>query len=100
MRSFLIAGAVGLLTVTAASAQVASTDNDRGAADIGKGSKDPNKVVCITNEVTGSRLGATKTCHTNAEWAQYQREMRNTVDHMQAGKNWQQGAAAPGSIGG
>ena len=85
MRSIVIAGAVALLTVTAASAQVASTGNGRVAADIGKGSKDPNRVVCVTEEVTGSRLGTVKTCHTNAEWTQYQREMRNTVDRMTAG---------------
>ncbi|MDH7639940.1 hypothetical protein [Sphingomonas oryzagri] len=91
MRSFVIAGAACLLTVSAATAQVASTGNGRATADIGKGSSDPNKVVCITEEVTGSRLGAVKTCHTNAEWAQYQREMRNTVDRMSAGKNYQLG---------
>ncbi|WP_454885671.1 hypothetical protein [Sphingomonas oryzagri] len=101
MRSFVIAGAACLLTVTAATAQVASTQNGRATADIAKGAKDPNKVVCITDEVTGSRLGAVKTCHTNAEWAQYQRELRNTVDRMNSGKNWQLGqGGGPTFIGG
>ena len=91
MRHFLIAGALSIIAATAASAQVTSTENGRVNADIGKNAKSPDKVVCITEDVTGSRLGSVKTCHTNAEWAQYQREMRNTVDHMQAGKNYQLG---------
>lgn len=100
MRSFVIAGATCLLTVSAATAQVASTGNDRATADIAKGAKDPDKVVCITDEVTGSRLGAIKTCHTNAEWAQYQRDLRNTVDRMSAGKNYQIGqGSGPTFIG-
>jgi hypothetical protein len=47
-------------------------------------------VVCITQEVTGSRLGNTKTCKTNSEWAVYRREMRQIADRYQSGKNWQE----------
>jgi hypothetical protein len=30
--------------------------------------KDPNKVVCRSEETTGSRLGAMRVCMTNAQW--------------------------------
>ena len=31
---------------------------------------DPNQIVCVHEDVTGSRLAGTRECHTRAEWAQ------------------------------
>jgi cytochrome c5 len=30
----------------------------------------PNQVICVRQEVTGSRLDGTRECHTRADWAQ------------------------------
>ncbi|WP_454886093.1 hypothetical protein [Sphingomonas oryzagri] len=52
---------------------------------------DPGKVICRSQEVVGSRLATEKTCHTAAEWAQYEREMRLTTDRIQMQKSHQGG---------
>jgi cytochrome c5 len=31
---------------------------------------DPNQIICVREEVTGSRLDGARECHTRAEWAQ------------------------------
>lgn len=54
------------------------------------GRTDPNKVVCRTEDVTGSRLETQKHCMTVAQWTQLQYEERNTVNKIQS-NNSQQG---------
>jgi hypothetical protein len=44
----------------AASAQTATSQK----------SDDPNQIICVREEVTGSRLPPAKECHTRAQWAQ------------------------------
>ncbi len=51
-------------------------------ADAGK--KDPSKVVCRTESVTGSRLGSRKRCHTAGEWAEMARLDRESLERTQA----------------
>lgn len=46
--------------------------------------KDPNRMVCRTEEVIGSRLQSKKHCMTAIQWDQLEREQRNTVDHIEA----------------
>lgn len=41
------------------------------------------KIVCKTEAVIGSRLAKRRTCHTQAEWADYRREVRTHTDKMQ-----------------
>lgn len=47
---------------------------------------DPNRIVCRTTEVIGSRLGTSKRCMTAMQWDQLEREQRATVDRIQAFK--------------
>lgn len=47
---------------------------------------DPNRVVCRSEEVVGSRLQTRKTCMTAMQWDQLEREQRATVDRIQAFK--------------
>ena len=49
-------------------------------------SKDPNKVICRTEEVIGSRLASKRTCMTSQQWEDMRREQRTTVDRIQAFK--------------
>jgi hypothetical protein len=44
---------------------------------------DPNKVICRTSGEVGSRLKRTRACHTQAEWAELNRQTRATVEHIQ-----------------
>jgi hypothetical protein len=47
---------------------------------------DPNRVICRTEQVIGSRLQSKRTCMTAIQWTQVEREQRETVDRVQAFK--------------
>lgn len=55
------------------------------AKDKGKGS-DPNRMICRTEQVIGSRLASKRTCMTAMQWTQLEREQREGVDRVQAFK--------------
>ncbi len=42
-----------------------------------------NKVICRTQEMTGSRLTQSRKCLTRAQWAQLNREERMTIEKVQ-----------------
>lgn len=63
------------------SAALAEGKRDQ-AADMG----DPNRVICETVKLTGSRLAKKKTCHTAAEWAEMRRQQRATTERIQSFK--------------
>jgi hypothetical protein len=44
---------------------------------------DPNRVICRTQEVLGSRLQSERKCMTAAQWTQLQRDQRDTVERSQ-----------------
>ena len=44
---------------------------------------DAQAIVCRREDTTGSRLGATKVCHTRAEWAAMAAEAREQVNRIQ-----------------
>jgi hypothetical protein len=79
-----------LAALTALSLPAAAFAYPEGAGDH-VATTDPNKVICRSQEVIGSRLATEKTCHTAAEWAQYEREMRLTTDRIQMQKSHQGG---------
>src|SRR5258706_8958370 len=45
---------------------------------------DPNVVVCKRIESTGTRLGATKVCHTRQEWSDQAAAARTRADQMES----------------
>lgn len=47
---------------------------------------DPNRVICRSSEVIGSRLATKKTCLTAVQWSQMERDQRETVERIQAYK--------------
>ena len=47
------------------------------------GGGDPNKIVCKAERNTGTRLGKSRACHTNAEWAELRRQARQNVEKIQ-----------------
>jgi len=72
-----------LLAVVLAAAATLAVARPSNAVDK---STAPNKVVCRSQEVIGSRLQTKKTCMTAVQWDQYEREQRATVDRIQAFK--------------
>jgi len=71
--------ALGMLAVLAAPVAVQSAERATQKAD-----DDPNRVTCEVTRPAGSRLGGVRRCRTQAEWAQYRQEMRDTVHRVQA----------------
>ncbi|KQU52940.1 hypothetical protein ASG67_08685 [Sphingomonas sp. Leaf339] len=46
---------------------------------------DPEKRICRTSGVTGSRLGAKKVCHTRREWDEASAVARQRMERIQNG---------------
>ena len=47
---------------------------------------DPNRIICKTDGLIGSRLQEKKTCLTVTQWEEMKRDQRNTVEKVQAFK--------------
>lgn len=89
MKTF-IAGAVALLTATAAFAQNSSQS---------QASADPaEKKICKTERMTGSLTRSTRTCLTKAQWDQVAEETRRHVDQLD--RNASENRQAPAGAGG
>lgn len=83
MKSLLLSGL--LLAATAASAEAPS------APATHNGTANPNETICRTQAELGSRLNRTRICMTRAEWAERQREQRQTLERNQT---WRGSGAA------
>ena len=70
------------LVATAAMAQAPN----EGTTRVAPGNNDPNEVICVSTNTTGSRVNRVRICRTRAEWAQVRAETRNTVDRVQSMK--------------
>ena len=46
--------------------------------------KDPDRMICKSEEQTGSRLAKKKVCMTAAEWKESRRQQRMEIDRAQA----------------
>lgn len=44
---------------------------------------DPNKVICRTEPVLGSRLQTSRTCLTRQQWLERERDMRRVTERVQ-----------------
>ncbi len=65
--------AVSIVLAGAAGAQTAAPDAPAAAAP-------PPKMICVRSQAdTGSHFGATKVCHTEAEWAMIHSQSNNTL---------------------
>jgi hypothetical protein len=71
-RIFLLAAALTLGAPAAA-------DEPAGPA------KDSNELICKSQSITGSRLGARRVCQTRAQWENNRAETRRNVDRAQKG---------------
>jgi hypothetical protein len=71
-----------------ASAQIHSFGNSTvsGPVSARHAANDPNRKICVTEDEIGTRLATKHICRTAAEWVAYRREIRDTVDRIQAMK--------------
>jgi len=74
--------AVTMLVSLPAAAQSTQT-SPAAQPDQAKKAKDPNEMVCEREQELGSRLAATKICHTRAEWADLRHQDRQMLDQAQ-----------------
>jgi hypothetical protein len=91
--------ALACFAAAPASAQVRSTTNASAATPVSAASakRDPNRMICETEDQLGSRLGAKRVCRTAAQWVMYRREIRDVVERNQNGKFSNQDSAAAAS---
>jgi len=79
-RVFMLTFAAALIG-SSATAQVTSLQAANPAPK--GGSQDLDRIVCDTEQTTGTRLGARKVCKTVLEWQQLTAEHRATVEKVQ-----------------
>ncbi len=75
MLKFLMGAAVVAATAAAAQAPNAPT---RSGPD-----NDPEEIVCVNEQVIGSRLARRRVCRTRAEWEQLRDQTRTVVERVQ-----------------
>ena len=80
MRSLLAIAAALVLTPASVLAQA------QPAAVPAVEKDDPNKPVCHTMDITGSRLGKRRECRTPAEWAAISAASRQDVERQQTNR--------------
>jgi hypothetical protein len=68
-----------------ASAAMAQAPNE-GSTRIPSGNADPDEVVCVNQNTTGSRVNRVRICRTRAQWADTRQETRKTVERVQNNK--------------
>lgn len=51
-----------------------------------KKAEDPNRLICKSEEVVGSRLAKQKRCLTKAQWAEDRRIQKLAIDKAQTGR--------------
>ena len=64
-----------------------TTAQAKAAATQVANSDDPNQIVCVREEVTGSRLVAARECHTRAEWAERREHGEQQMQVISDGPN-------------
>jgi hypothetical protein len=67
------AGAIALVTTTAVIAQPPAAQPKSAS----------NRQICRAAPDTGSRLGRSRICHTEEEWAELRRETQQNIDRIQ-----------------
>jgi hypothetical protein len=79
--------AAALIFAAGASSVLAETSSAAPAgppAAKASSKNDPNKIICKTEDTTGSRLGAKRVCHTRADWAEMERVTQQSVGDAEA----------------
>ena len=70
----LLYGVCAVTLVSATAVVAEPSNNSNGNA---------NKQICRTTADTGSRLGRSRECHTEQEWAELRRQTQQNIDRVQ-----------------
>jgi hypothetical protein len=82
MRALSILAIAFSIVAGAASAQVPATDTPAAVP--------PQKIICVRSQAdTGSHMGASKVCHTEAEWAAIHGQAGRMMDRYDTLQNRQ-----------
>ena len=68
-----------------ATAAVAQAPNE-GSTRVAPGNDDPNEVICINQNTTGSRVNRVRVCRTRQQWVEARQETRKSVERVQTFK--------------
>lgn len=73
---------IGLGAAMVATAAMAQAPNE-GTTRIAPGNADPNEVICISTNTTGSRVNRVRICRTRQQWVESRQETRKTIERVQ-----------------
>lgn len=79
------AALLGLLWIGTATAQQQPDPAAKPPEKSSRAARDPNEMVCVKEEVLGSRLQTRKVCHTRAQWAELRQADRQNIERVQTG---------------
>jgi hypothetical protein len=80
--AFVIAASVAFSVSTVAVAQDAAAPAADAVAPAAKPAKDPNRVICKSENVSGSLIATQKTCLTAAQWKDRAFRSGQWAEHM------------------
>mgnify|MGYP003577476573 CR=1 FL=1 len=72
----------GLAAALVATAAVAQAPNE-GSTRVAPGNDDPDEVICVSQNTTGSRVNRVRICRTRAQWAESRQESRKQIERVQ-----------------
>ena len=85
MRMMVCGAIVALWAHGAVSAQASEPASPAPAAPAASApGSDPNKLICRTDQTTGTRLSKTRRCMTAAQWRDVNQQNRDAVERAQA----------------
>lgn len=73
---------IGVATALIGSAAAAQAPNE-GTTRVPANNGNPNEVVCVYQQTTGSRVNRVRVCRTRQQWADTRQETRQTVERVQ-----------------
>ena len=76
---------LGVAAALVATAAVAQAPNE-GSTRVAPGNEDPNEVICVRSNTTGSRVNQVRICKTRQQWVESRQETRKTIERVQSNK--------------
>ena len=73
---------IGVAAALVATAAVAQAPNE-GTTRTAPGNADPNEVICVSQNTTGSRVNRVRVCRTRQQWVESRQETRKQIDRVQ-----------------
>lgn len=75
--------AIGFAAALMATAAGGQAPSNEGTTRVPANNADPNEVLCVSQNTTGSRVNRVRVCRTRQQWADTRQETRHTVERVQ-----------------